>query len=695
MTSAAPDLPRVPGYAIEAVLGSGGMATVYRGRQLTLDRPVAIKLLRAYGRDAEELNRRFEQEAKLIAALDHPNIVAIYEVMRTEAGDACYVMPLLAHGDLASRPRPVPEAEVKRVLGAILEALGHAHSKGVVHRDVKPENVLFDARGTPLLADFGVALKIESRERLTAHGRAVGSSLTMSPEQARGEVVDGRSDLYSVGCMTFEMLTGQSPFDGDDFLAVALKHQQDPVPRLPPALRHWQDFVDCALAKSPSDRYANAGAMLGALESIARAPVADSPAAAPARRRWPAVAGGAALLLALLLAWQWRPMATGGDSASAAPAQQSDAVSASIAAGNGFDGSPQSAAVLLAPQFAASVVDASALDQRDRLLDAAGKALASADASVLAAQLPNWAAFVAQTAATDTPAVRELVAKLEQRLRPALERAHDARDRSLAAAELTLAQALPAPSLEFAKLVDDLARFPASGEPFRDGDGPELLLIGAGRLSGYSAPFAVTRTEITRADYARFVQATGRANGRCRENGRAVNWRDPGFAQTEADPVVCVSYADVTAYAAWLSQRSGRAYRPLALAEWRALDQAARVGNCANLSGQNAACGDQFRATAPVAQFVAAAGMPVDLTGNVREWTQSCEYQEIGAVRRTLSNFGRWLQGKERDASGRICVGRYVAGSGWRDADSERAASSVDEDQAAVDRGFRLLREIR
>ena len=272
-----PDLPRIPGYAVEMALGSGGMATVYRARQRALDRPVAIKVLRAYGREASELMQRFEQEAKLIAALDHPNIVAIYEVTRTEDGDACYVMPLFEHGDLASRPKPMAESEIRRVLLAVLDALGHAHAKGVVHRDVKPANVLFDARGKPLLADFGVALKVQSRERLTSHGRTVGSSETMSPEQARGDPVDGRSDLYSVGCLAFELLTGYPPFTGDDFLQVALRHQQEPVPRLPQRLAHWQPFIDCALAKTPDQRYADAAAMSAALESIAQAPARPSP----------------------------------------------------------------------------------------------------------------------------------------------------------------------------------------------------------------------------------------------------------------------------------------------------------------------------------------------------------------------------------------------------------------------------------
>ena len=700
MSAVDPDLPSVPGYAIEATLGSGGMATVYRARQLALDRPVAVKVLRAFGRDAVELNQRFEQEAKLIAALDHPNIVAIFEVTRTVAGDACYVMPLLAHGDLASRPKPMPESEIKRILRALLGALGHAHAKGVVHRDVKPANVLFDARGTPLLADFGVAFKVASTSRLTSHGRTVGSSQTMSPEQARGEAVDGRSDLYSVGCLAFELLTGSPPFDGDDFLVVALKHQQEPLPRLSSGFAHWQPFFDRALAKSPQDRFSDAAEMVAALDQVGQPPsvrVGSSPMPAPNARTAPLLM---VLTLALLaaLVWWWR-----GDSApsltAAGPGNAANepyaAVAAAIARQHWFDGSADSADALLAPRFAEQPFDAAAIDWRDQLLDRSSPALLTVDDAVLSNRLPLWANFVTTTHASQLPPVRAAVVALEQRWQPALERARAQRDRAEALAELALARSLPAASTQFEQLVSLISSFPARGEPFRDGNGPELLLIPGGRLAGYAAPFAVSRFEITRADYLRFADASGRKPASCRDGGEARSWRAPGFEQSSSDPVVCVTHADAVAYAAWLSQQSGRVYRLPSLAEWNALSAAARVDSCGNLRGDNPDCEDGFRHTAPVGRFRSAEAMPADLIGNVREWTSSCEFKEIGAVRKAMSNFGRFLQGKERDTSGRVCVGRYVAGSGWRDVEIDRPAESADADSAAVDRGFRVLREIR
>lgn len=700
-TTQHPDLPRIPGYAVEAALGSGGMATVYRARQLALDRPVAIKVLRAYGREAPELMQRFEQEAKLIAALDHPNIVAIYEVTRTEEGDACYVMPLFEHGDLASRPKPMAESEIRRVLAAVLDALGHAHAKGVVHRDVKPANVLFDARGKPLLADFGVALKVANRERLTSHGRTVGSSETMSPEQARGDPVDGRSDLYSVGCLAYELLTGYPPFTGDDFLQVALRHQQEPVPRLPPRLSHWQALIDRALAKAPEQRYADAAAMSAALEQIAQAPARSTPRlAAPS----PALLGIAAALLVALGVGVWWILRTPQETL---PVQAVDGVvaldadtalgraDAAIAARRWFDGSADSADALLLPLFASEPVDAAAVDLRDRLLEQASAALGAVDDASLAAQLPHWSAFVRGSQATQLPPVQALMATLEARWKPALEAARAARDRARAAHEVELAAMLPVRSQAFAEVVDLVAGFPASGVPFRDGDGPELLLIPGGRVAGIADPFAVTRFEIARSDYLKFVESSGRRPASCREGGRNVNWREPGFQQAGNDPVVCVSHADAVAFAAWLSQRTGRRYRLPTAAEWRGLNAAARVDNCANLRGENPNCGDSYRHTAPGGHFASAPGMPADLAGNVREWTSDCEYQKVGAVKRLGTSIGNLFRKDDKDASKLVCVGRLALGSGWRDGELDRAASVESEESAAVDRGFRLIREIR
>ncbi|MGH8163190.1 MAG: serine/threonine-protein kinase, partial [Rhodanobacteraceae bacterium] len=207
----------IPGHRLVRPLGKGGMATVYLAIQASLGRPVAVKILQA---PTDEAITRFEQEARTIARLQHPHIVAIYEVGRTSDGQLYYSMPYLPNGDLSKMDLRDSPARVAAVLRALLGALAHAHQHGIVHRDVKPENVLFDQHRRALLTDFGIARASESL-RVTREGATLGSSGYMSPEQARGQDIDGRSDLYSVGVMAYELLTGDLPFRGADALSTA------------------------------------------------------------------------------------------------------------------------------------------------------------------------------------------------------------------------------------------------------------------------------------------------------------------------------------------------------------------------------------------------------------------------------------------------------------------------------------------
>lgn len=262
------DWPRIPGYRIGKRLGRGGMATVYLATQESLDRPVSIKVMAGDGLADEVARQRFENEARTIARLSHPNIVAIHEVGRTDDGRMFYVMPYLPNGDLTQRDLRGDGERVAGILRALLSALGYAHARGIIHRDVKRENVLFDGDDRPLLADFGIALVRNDDTRLTTLGHAVGSTSYMSPEQARGEVVDGRTDLYAVGVLAYELLVGRLPFAATDALAMAVMHAQDPIPRLPAELRTWQAFIDQAMAKSRDARFSNASAMLQALDAI-------------------------------------------------------------------------------------------------------------------------------------------------------------------------------------------------------------------------------------------------------------------------------------------------------------------------------------------------------------------------------------------------------------------------------------------
>ena len=264
------EYPRIPGYRFLRRLGQGGMATVYLAMQESLDRPVSIKVMELESLQDEVSKQRFEHEARTIAKITHPCIVSIYEVGRTQDGQMYYIMPYLPNGDLSQRDLTQNEPRIIEVLRALLSGLEYAHARGIVHRDVKEENVLFDSADRPLLTDFGIALSKRDTTRITTAGLAVGSSGYMAPEQARGEVVDGRADLYSVGVLAYELLVSELPFRSPEPLAQALMHAQKSVPRLPPEKRHWQAFIDKAMQKSPDNRFRNAQQMLHALERIDR-----------------------------------------------------------------------------------------------------------------------------------------------------------------------------------------------------------------------------------------------------------------------------------------------------------------------------------------------------------------------------------------------------------------------------------------
>jgi serine/threonine protein kinase len=247
-------------YTIVKRLGSGGMAHVYLARHAVLSRPLVIKVLHKSLAQDPEMRERFRREAEAAARLVHPYVCAIADM--GTAGDIEYIaMPYYAGGslaDLLSRQRTVQPGPAAAIGAQVACALDYAHRRGVVHRDIKPDNILFDEDGNVALTDFGIATA-RFHGRLTAAGRAMGTPHYMSPEQAMGKLVDGRSDLYAVGLLLYEMLLGSPPFDGEDSYAVGYKHVHEiPVPpdqvdtRVPAVL---SSIVMKCLAKQAADRY--------------------------------------------------------------------------------------------------------------------------------------------------------------------------------------------------------------------------------------------------------------------------------------------------------------------------------------------------------------------------------------------------------------------------------------------------------
>jgi serine/threonine-protein kinase len=261
-------------YHLREPLGSGGMSCVYRAYDPVLDREVAIKILPAELARDPVLRERFHEEARALGGVEHPSLIRIFAVGQ-EGPVSYYSMELitgLSLKEVLAAAGRLTLAEAFAVLGQVLRALEAVHRAGIVHRDVKPGNIMLDSSGRVVLMDFGLARRAE-RQDLTAAGAVLGTPEYMSPEQARGEKADERSDLYSIGVVLYEMLAGRPPFGGKDTIEILRQHVQAPVPPLlaaapgtPPELGR---IIERLLAKKPSERYPSVAELLADLGKLA------------------------------------------------------------------------------------------------------------------------------------------------------------------------------------------------------------------------------------------------------------------------------------------------------------------------------------------------------------------------------------------------------------------------------------------
>lgn len=317
-------------YRLEGVLGVGGMGTVTRAHDRVLDRAVAVKLLKEELTGDEAGLERFRREARIAASLSHPGIAQVFD-FHQEEGHAFIVMELLEGADLhahLSREGPMGPAAAAEVAARAADALEHAHTAGAVHRDIKPSNIFLTRGGEVKVTDFGIAYAA-SQVPVTTTGQVLGTPFYLSPEQIDGERATAASDVYALGCVLFQLLTGRPPFAGESAMAVARAHLSEPVPRArslnPSVPEEIDDVVRTALAKDPDDRFPSAGTMAAALRAAAGAgatppaaqydtrvlsegppTVVETPAArAPVRRRRPILSLlillAAGLLLGLFL----------------------------------------------------------------------------------------------------------------------------------------------------------------------------------------------------------------------------------------------------------------------------------------------------------------------------------------------------------------------------------------------------------
>lgn len=751
-----------PGYSVIGEIGRGGMATVYRARQVMLDRDVALKVL-VPALAAEPANaQRFLQEARMLASLEHPNVVPVYDVGVTPEGHHYFSMQLLENGDFAARlARGVDQAELVRVLGAVADALGYAHARGYVHRDVTPANILFDADDNPRLTDFGIARAMSVSSRITASGLSVGTSHYMSPEQARGAEVDPRSDIYSLGVVCYEALTGAPPFQGSDAFAVAYAHVHESVPPLPEQHLGWQPLIDHCLAKNPDERFqdcaqfsvmlrriaqgiragADAAGMVadsGASGAVVRVSDAESAAVDPAGEgvaplatapRWLGPLAGLAGLVAVLVLFAWHPwnrssqvQATLSDETLLLDALEDSAaevdVAGSDASAEAFDpaalqdvSDPVRELLIQAQEdFAArrytSPPGSNALDRyRDALKLAPGhravragieriarRYLALADAQANDADPSLWAGFLQRAGdVAQEFGIASVIQAVADRREAWLERTQAEGEAAIAAwdrerAVLAFERGLTlAP--ERAALLDGLERarrIGSDGFAFRDTvdgqAGPEMIVVG--RL-------AWGRTPVTVGEFRRYWERVGAerfgslpANCRDRESlfrgSRKRTFLEPGFAQGDSHPVVCITAAMADDYARWLSQMSARAYRVPSSAELAAVgiglasDCSANVRDAdyrAAYGGRDAiGCGDGHAATSPVDAFAASTHGLRDARGNVREWSSDC----VGGA----------------------CRERLVVGGSWATEPGDGATRAFPTDTGFNTIGFRVVREI-
>ena len=261
-------------YEVKSELGRGGMATVYRAYDPSFDREVAIKVLPREMLHDPQFRGRFDRELKIVAGLEHPSIVPVYDVGE-EDGQPYFVMRYMTGGSLSDQIAlgKISVQDTARIVERIAMGLHYAHKKGIVHRDLKPDNILFDNNGDPFISDFGIAKLTESSSGSLTGSGVIGTPAYMSPEQAKGEPIDGRSDIYGLGVIIYQMLSGQQPYNADTPMGVVVKHITDPVPEIlnmiPSLPIEVDGIIKMCMAKDKTRRYANAVELAKAMNMVA------------------------------------------------------------------------------------------------------------------------------------------------------------------------------------------------------------------------------------------------------------------------------------------------------------------------------------------------------------------------------------------------------------------------------------------
>ena len=763
------------------------MSTVYLAIQMSVGRIVALKVMNPSLTSDPAFSERFQREATIVGQLSHPNIVAIYDIGRAE--DLNYIaMDYLPGGSVHDKMiHGLTGDEALRVTKEIANALDHAHEKGYIHRDIKPENILFRADNSAVLSDFGVAKGIVGVSRMTHVGTVVGTPHYMSPEQARGQPVDSRSDLYSLGVVFFEMLTGALPYQGEDAVTIALKHISAPIPKLPIQYQIYQKILEKCLAKDPSQRFQSGhdvSIAIDQLDAASRTPYITDTA--------PENLSVMALIRALIAAsgnairWRWRKLIDlrwNKEDGFYAKKKSNDSVFGSEVAPTLFATRIQQQthinpqlflqnsnltrvlvgialfailwsilSILLHTKFpqqvgkwpaflhAATKVTADLFITRKPPMpinvmqtNVSAKAVVSANvrssaiASFASSSTQISSALSAQASSQSSSSAAPIYA-LTIEVAPS-----DARIRLLSISNKYkhgIALASGRYPVEISKTgyktktesveiknqsltvsfeleaIPDLSNPTKAAIPnivYGGKNAPSLIRIPAGSFimgddsNMHTAPthkvalnkaFAISKYEVTFAEYDYFAQSTGKSLP-----------GDNGWGR-EDRPVIHVSWEDANTYAQWLSKTTGKKFRLPTEAEW---EYVARAGSSARYwwgdNEQDAkgkancrrGCFSNFSGlfgskTAPVGTYLPNPFGVYDTAGNVSEWVQDC-YDENYTEANTNGSAKEHKQ----------CQGRVVRGGSTKDNIQRLSSSARDNIPSGYlneTLGFRLVMEL-
>lgn len=750
----------IPDHTILDKIGEGGMSAVYLGRQISLQRKVAIKVLKKLVMDDTTLAERFVDEAKTVASLDHPHIISIYEAKKLPSGLAYFTMPYLTHGDFGEIICTNSDHLIE-LLGQICDGLAHAHKHGVIHRDLKPENILFDQFGRIKIADFGIAIS-KNIKRRTKDTQLLGSAHYMSPEQIQSKEIDHHTDIYSLGCIIYEKLTGDHVFNGTNDFSILMSHINKPIPELPEVLAVWQPIINKCLAKDPSKRFQSVTEVKDALLEIKynktkEVPIIAAPSANKlpwySQFRKPAVLIAAVVVLSCLLAWAFIKLNnnddnaanlnalnsttqqnTSIDSTTEAQAADSEPLTMTIAVVEGGveladeDANENGEMVDLTGNLDNQTINEMSIEvtlneahqllNKYRLTKPKGDNAADKFQSVLLAEPGNQIAtnglnqvgsyyfrlienkikdqqYAEAITYTESlvnylneynidkqlfeAQISQIIMTTDQLITKAISQR---RQNPLVNDYLALAHLLKPDYAYLTDLAKNYQAIPLKGDVVNDKLGHQFVFVPSSQSTGLG-DMLLGQNEVSVAQFSAFAgeQFT---NEKCHHYDKKPffkkTWAKPPFEQGDNHPVICVSYQNATAYAAWLSQQTGFKYRLPTAQEWQNLNQQIKTNhNCsaANLAGTEVEeenkstdnplnCQDQYVFTAPVKSFAGVSNVH-DLNGNVAEWVSQCNGNNVCA-----------------------------AGSSWRSGQGvdNNNLRQIQASETHSNVGFRLIREL-